>query len=112
MEDGRARECAEEVECGRGKFSFTYLGLPLGGNPRLNFFWTPVIEKMERRLEGWGRKYFSLGGRLTLINSVLTNLLMYYLSLFELPKGVANKMETLVRKFPVGKSRGKKERFN
>lgn len=83
------KEGANEVGCGVGKLPFTYLGLPVGGNPRLEKFWSPVIKKIERRLVGWNKIYLSLGGRVTLIKSVLVDLPTYFLSLFEIPKGVA-----------------------
>lgn len=73
MESSRVKEWAEVVGCGVGKLPFSYSGLPIGGNPRLKNFWTPVVEKVERRLAGWGKKYLSLGGRVTLIKSVLIN---------------------------------------
>jgi len=41
----------------------------------------------------------SKGGRLTLINSTLSNLSMYFMFLFPLPKGVANRIEKLQRGF-------------
>jgi hypothetical protein len=42
---------------------------------------------------GWNRLYLLKGGRLTLIKSTLSNLPTYYLSLFPIPLGVANKIE-------------------
>lgn len=53
MEDDHHKELAEEIGCGTGKLPFIYLGLPVGGNPRLKRFWAPVAEKIERRLDGW-----------------------------------------------------------
>lgn len=68
---------------------FTYLGLPVEGNPRLKNFWTSIVEKIERRMAGWGRKYLSSSGRVTLIKSVLTNLPTYFLSIFEVRKWIS-----------------------
>lgn len=79
------KELADEIGCAIGKLPFIYLDLPMGGNPGLKRFWIPVVEKIEKRLASWGRKYQSLGGRLTLIKFVLTNLSMYYMSIFEMP---------------------------
>lgn len=41
----------------------------------------------------------SKGGRLTLIKITLSNLPTYYLSLFPIPLGVANRIEKLKRDF-------------
>ncbi|RVX20328.1 Transposon TX1 uncharacterized 149 kDa protein [Vitis vinifera] len=76
-----------------------YLGLPLGGNPRAGGFWDPVIERISRRLDGWQKAYLSFGGRITLIQSCLTHMPCYYLSLFKLPASVAAKIERLQRDF-------------
>lgn len=72
--------------------------LPLGDNPRLSVFWEPVVSKVAKRLDGW-KKDISKGGRLTLIQSVLASLTVYYLSLFRIPTGVAEAIEKLMRDF-------------
>ena len=72
-----------------------YLGLPLGAKFKDKSIWNPILEKMERRLEGWKRLYLSKGGRVTLIKSTLSNLLTYFLSLFPIPVSVANRIERI-----------------
>ncbi|GJU02889.1 hypothetical protein Tco_1113227 [Tanacetum coccineum] len=42
-------------------------------------------------------KSLSIGGRLTLIKSVLSSLPLYYMSSFKVPKGVLSKMESIRR---------------
>lgn len=108
LADDILKDLAEETGCDIGKLPFTYLGLPVGGNLRNKSFWSPIIKRVERRLAGWGQKYISLGGWVTLIKSVLMNLPIYYFSLFEIPKGVARRIEWLYRNFLWG-DRYKKE---
>jgi len=50
-------------------------------------------------LAGWKRLYLSKGGRLTLINSTLSSLPTYLLSLFPILARVANRLEKLQRDF-------------
>jgi hypothetical protein len=50
-------------------------------------------------LAGWKRLYLSNGGRLTLINSTLSSLPTYLLSLFPILARVANRLEKLQRDF-------------
>lgn len=88
-------ECAYRLNCKKQKLPIIYLGLPLGANPRLKKTWRPVIEKMKARLASWKRKLLSFGGRLTLIKSSLSNLPVYYLSLFKLPQSVAKEFESI-----------------
>ena len=69
---------------------FTYLGLPLGAHDKDLSIWNTVIEKMEiKKLARSKQMYLSKGDRLTMIKSTLSNLPAYYLSLFQIPMGVA-----------------------
>ena len=76
-----------------------YLGLPLGAKFKDKTIWNPILEKIERRLARWKRVYLSKGGRVTLIKSILSNLLTYFLSLFPIPVAMANRIEKLQRNF-------------
>ena len=53
--------------CRVSEWLLSYLGLPLGGNPKTIGFWDPVVERISRRLDGWKKTFLSLGGRITLI---------------------------------------------
>ena len=59
------------------KIPFVYLGMPIGGNPRLKQFWQPMIEKVNNRLSRWKGKLLSMVGRVYLIKSVLSALPLY-----------------------------------
>jgi hypothetical protein len=58
-----------------------------------------IEERIEKKLSSWKGKYLSVGGRLVLINSVLSSLLMFMLSFFEIPKDVLEKLITLGQDF-------------
>jgi hypothetical protein len=45
-----------------------------------------VEEKFERKLNSWEAKYLTYGGRFTLINYVLSNLVVYMVSFFKILK--------------------------
>lgn len=76
-----------------------YLGMPLGGNPKLRGFWDPIIEHINRKLSLWQLSYISKGGRLTLIQAALSSIPTYFLSLFKAPVAVCNSIERLMRNF-------------
>ncbi|KAL5578918.1 hypothetical protein UlMin_011360 [Ulmus minor] len=87
------------VGCEKGSWPMKYLGLPLGGNPISAEFWNPVIEKVGKRLDGWKKAFLSKGGRLTLIQSVLSTIPIYLMFLFKMPKVVAVSLEKMMRQF-------------
>lgn len=69
-----------------GEWPLIILGYPLGGNPRNDSFWEPVVKKIAKRLEGLRKSCLSKGGRLALIPSVLDSIPIYYLSIIRIPK--------------------------
>ncbi|CAK8573052.1 unnamed protein product [Lathyrus sativus] len=58
-------------------------GLLVGGNQRRIAFWNPVIECVKARLSSWKGRLLSIGGRVSFINSVLTNLPIHYFSFLQ-----------------------------
>ena len=66
--------------------------------------WDPIIKKCERVLSKWKQRHLSFGGRVTLIQSVLTSILIYFLSFLRIPKKVEDKLVSLQHKFLWGGS--------
>ncbi|WMV18045.1 hypothetical protein MTR67_011430 [Solanum verrucosum] len=56
--------------------------MPLGDKSRSKGIWNNILEKCEKKLVNWKSQYLSLGGRVTLINSVLDALPTYMMSVF------------------------------
>jgi hypothetical protein len=54
---------------------------------------------IQRRLASWKNKYVSLGGIVVLLNSVLSAIPIFYLSLFKMPVGVWKKIVRMQRRF-------------
>ena len=80
-------------------FPIKYLGFPLGANHTRVTLWDQVIFKIESKLAGWKSNLITMGGRVTLIKSVLRSLPMYLISIFKILLIVANKMEAYLRRF-------------
>ena len=99
VDEGTVISLADLVGCEVGGWPTIYLGMPLGGNPCRRTFWEPVINKVSKRLDGWKRAFLSKGGRLTLIESVLSAIPTYFLSLFRVPSGVTKELEKIMRNF-------------
>lgn len=54
-----------------GALPTPYLGMPLGAKSMSKVIWGSVIVKCEKKLARWKGQCLSLGGRVTLINTVL-----------------------------------------
>ncbi|KAG5571712.1 hypothetical protein H5410_061478 [Solanum commersonii] len=71
--------------------------MPLGNNHKELEIWDVIVEKTEKKLATWKTQYLSLGGRITMINSVLDALPTYVMSLFPLPAKAEDKLDKLRR---------------
>ncbi|GKF57653.1 RNA-directed DNA polymerase, eukaryota, partial [Tanacetum coccineum] len=80
---------AKSIGCSILHTPFNYLGVKVGG----------IMSRLSARLSKWKLKSLSIGGRLTLLKSVLSSLSLYYMSSFKVPKGVLSKMESIRRNF-------------
>ncbi|MFS7919355.1 putative reverse transcriptase zinc-binding domain-containing protein [Helianthus anomalus] len=58
-----------------------------------------VLDVFDARLAGWKASSLSMGGRLTLLKSVLESLPLYYFSLFKAPMKIIDILEAKRRKF-------------
>ena len=67
-----------------------------------------LVDKFQSRLSRWKVTTLSIGGRLTLLKSVLGGLGIYYLSLFVMPVTIAKKLEALQSNFFWGGMANKK----
>jgi hypothetical protein len=87
------------LNCRRGSIPFKYLGLPVGANPRNISTWEPMLNVIKGRLGSWGNKYVSLGGRIVLINAVLSAIPVFYLSYLKMPTKVWKEVVKIQRSF-------------
>ncbi|XP_057723921.1 uncharacterized protein LOC130939873 [Arachis stenosperma] len=84
-----------------------YLRIPLGENPMLVKTWKPIIDNVEEKLSLWKAMVLNKVGKLVLITSVLNSLPVYYLSLYKMPKAVAEKLISLQKSFLWSKEDGR-----
>ena len=104
---GEAKESeiqyAQMFGCALGSYPFRYLGIPMHFRKLSNKDWKVVEERFEEKLSGWKSKLLTVGGRLVLINSVLSGLPMFMMSFFEVPKGVLKKIDYFRSRFFLAK---------
>ena len=76
-----------------------YLGLPsIIGKSKIEVF-AEIKERVRRKLSGWMEKIISIGGREILIKAVAQVVPTYTMSCFQLPKGLCDEIESMMRKF-------------
>ena len=78
---------------GLGSLPFSYLGIPIHHRKLANREWKSIEDRFEKKLSYWKGKLMTYGGRLILINSVLTSMPMFLLSFFEVPVGVRKRLD-------------------
>jgi hypothetical protein len=86
-----------------------YLGLPiLYGNSKSKAF-NEIVEKVQKRIEGWRAKSLSQASRTILIKSVAASIPTYAMSTFLLPRGICNNLDKMFKNFwwgfPLAKAR-------
>lgn len=109
IQDSIVDDLPKMINCEVLQWPLTYLGVPLGGDPCTESFWDLAVNRISKRLENWRGVYF-LGRRITLIQVSLSSITLYYLSLFKISVGVANRIEKIIRDFLWSRSgEGKKD---
>lgn len=87
------------LQCPPGSFPLKYLGIPLKPTSLSHADWMPLIDKVENRLASWKGRCLSRGGRLILVNSVLSALPLHFLSFYILPSWVLKRIDRIRRSF-------------
>jgi hypothetical protein len=85
--------------CALGSLPCTYLGLPLGYRNPTRSECQIFIDKITAKLKPWHGKLMTRAGRLTQVNSVLTAVMTYFLSVFDPPKWLIKKIDRIRRSF-------------
>ncbi|GJX30963.1 RNA-directed DNA polymerase, eukaryota, reverse transcriptase zinc-binding domain protein [Tanacetum coccineum] len=90
---------ASSLGCVSDQLPFIYLGLPLGKKMRNRDGWSIIIDRFRERLSSWKTRNLSIGGRLTLVKSVLGSIPVYYLSLFKAHISIIKTLESIRCRF-------------
>ncbi|GJT86507.1 RNA-directed DNA polymerase, eukaryota [Tanacetum coccineum] len=93
---------ASSIGCSIMNDQFCYLGVMVGENMSRHKAWADVVLKLRSRLSKWKSKTLSIGGRLTLLKSVLGVSPLYCMSIFKAPRGILKEMESIRNNFFIG----------
>ncbi|GJV40266.1 hypothetical protein Tco_1418706 [Tanacetum coccineum] len=99
VESAQVIQAAAKLGCLVLKCPFYYLGTRVGGSMTRVQAWQEIVEKVKSRLSKWKSKTLSIGGRLTLLKSVLGYIRSFNLSIFKVPSISKIGDTSLVRSF-------------
>nr|GEW24874.1 RNA-directed DNA polymerase, eukaryota [Tanacetum cinerariifolium] len=88
-------QVASLIRCAVMQKPFRYLGVMVGDSMSRKLAWADTLQKSRSRLSKWKVKTLSIGGRLTLLKSVLGASPLYNMSTYEVPKGVLKELEAI-----------------
>nr|GEW95664.1 RNA-directed DNA polymerase, eukaryota, reverse transcriptase zinc-binding domain protein [Tanacetum cinerariifolium] len=95
VEDSNVKHAASKLGCLILNTPFSYLGTKIGGVMSRVEAWKEVVDKVTSRLSKWKMKSLSIGGRLTLLKSVLGSIPIYHMSIYRVPKRVLLVLESI-----------------
>lgn len=75
------------LTCKIGYLPLTYLGIPVSKTRLRNIHRKNIEDTMECKLGCWQGKLLSIEGRLIIVSYCLSNISLYMLSFYKLPKG-------------------------
>ncbi|GJX91166.1 RNA-directed DNA polymerase, eukaryota, reverse transcriptase zinc-binding domain protein [Tanacetum coccineum] len=95
VDNSLVTQAANSIGCLTLSLPFQYLGVNIGSHMSRIKSWDIVLNKVQGRLSKWKSKVLSVGGRLTLLKSVLGATPIYYMSMYKAPMYVINKLEAI-----------------
>lgn len=87
-DDILAQQYADIFNCQIGLFPIKYLGVPIIPSRLHVVDWAPLEGKNGKKFDIWKGGEMSIAGRITLINSTLSNSFIYHMSMYMFPKTV------------------------
>lgn len=83
--DDEISHMAHIIGCGTSMCPFKYFGVPVGCSMKRCANWNTVVNIFTSKLSTWKARLLSVGGRLSLLKSVLGNLPTYFMSIYLMP---------------------------
>lgn len=90
---------ASVFNCTIASLLATYLGMPLFKGGIKASLWDPILERFSRKLGGWKGALLNQASKVQLVQSVLQNLPVYFMSVFKMSVSVSKSLEKIQRDF-------------
>ena len=95
VDDTKVKNAASKLGCLILKIPFLYLGTKVGRSMSCVHEWKEVVDKVRSRLSRWKMNMLSIGGRLTLLKSVLGSTPIFHMSIFKVQLSVLQVLESI-----------------
>nr|GEV41184.1 RNA-directed DNA polymerase, eukaryota, reverse transcriptase zinc-binding domain protein [Tanacetum cinerariifolium] len=99
VDQSMVEAATSNIGCMALNLPFSYLEIIIGGNMSRIKAWDDIINKVLCRLSKWKMKILSIGGRFTLLKSILGASPIYFMSMFNAPIQVLRKLESIRNHF-------------
>ena len=99
VEESEKRSILRNFPFAEGKLPVRYLGLPLMTQAMRRQDYLPLLKKIRSTISSWACRFLSYAGRLQLINSVLTSIINFWISVFWLPSRCVKELEQICSAF-------------
>ncbi|XP_058726407.1 uncharacterized protein LOC131597748 [Vicia villosa] len=87
------------LSCKVEESNFYVLGIPIGFDPRKELTWKPLVVKLKKHLGSWKNRFLNLGGRITLLKSILTSLTIFTMSFYKMPLKIVKEVNKIQNNF-------------
>lgn len=79
--------------------SIRYLGLPIISGVNKRSLWSDIICKFKAKISKWGGHWLTKGGKVVLIKSQLSSLIIYQAAFLLAPRNIMDQISSLIRNF-------------
>lgn len=76
-----------------------YLGIPSLHGRVTNSIYSPILGRINSKLEGWKMKFLNFAGRQVLAQSILSTISYYVMQSTYLPDGIYDNIDKRIRNF-------------
>nr|GEW89924.1 RNA-directed DNA polymerase, eukaryota, reverse transcriptase zinc-binding domain protein [Tanacetum cinerariifolium] len=109
VDSDKVKCTASKLGCLILKTPFSYLSSKVGGSMSRVHTWNEVVDRVKNQLSKWKMKMLSIGGRLTLLKSVLGSMPVSQMSIFRAPLTVLRTLKSIRSQFFKGQELNSKK---
>jgi hypothetical protein len=92
-------EILQILKINEGQLPVKYLGLPLSTNQLSAKDCSKLIDIIQNKIENWSSRLLSIAGRLELVHTVITAIIMFWIQTHNIPKSAICKIERICANF-------------